>query len=56
MKNKVRGKTLIINNVKFKKFSERAGSDVDAKNISLLFKELHFEVTQRDNLKKQVKQ
>ncbi|CAG2199917.1 unnamed protein product [Mytilus edulis] len=48
---KCRGKVFIINNVDFGNTKEnREASNKDATNLSKLFKDLHFDVTRKDNL------
>lgn len=55
MRNRIRGKVIMINNMKFEKRSLplREGSEVDASNLEKLFKELQFEVVIKKNLTSQ---
>lgn len=51
IQGKCRGKVFIINNVDFGNTKEnREASNKDATNLSKLFKELHFDVIQKDDL------
>jgi len=57
MRNRIRGKVFIINNETFEtktKMTFREGSDVDAKNLENLFKQLQFEVVKEKDQTAQV--
>lgn len=55
LQGETRGKVFIINNTfSYSKEKKREGSDVDVKNLTDLFQQLHFEVVTQTDLPAEV--